>query len=386
MNTIKKINDLNQNNKKSKIRTDASEIKAFNEEITKLFKGSGLLIRPGCLLKVSSRHYKNYGFEATEENKNELLKELNKFFNKDRQDEQNEKTINPRGLIVQPYTHYTNILVNKISEISFEAIKKRKRNELIKISIIGSRNASVPLAIINTLKERELTLIENTQFYLIEPYQKKLEETINKMPIYGLKNISETKRGGYSAEYKTDDEFMVTQKDKEFDLIISYFHMHCKPFSDHLMEIRRVLKDDGVFIIADYFSPLWEYPVFVVNLLKNICPNNEIVNKFAQNFDIDPNKIRSFSDTEKTALQNHTEYWLNIFKQLHELELKNIKPIYFLRAHTTIQERIEILKEYKFTVDKQKIERILKLPKNFKNPFRVDPSSDFVGLITTVKE
>ncbi|MEM4330143.1 MAG: hypothetical protein QXY64_03205, partial [Candidatus Bilamarchaeaceae archaeon] len=75
-----------------------------------------------------------------------------------------------------------------------------------------------------------------------------------------------------------------------------------------------------------------------------------------------------------------------IFKQLHELELKNIKPIYFLRAHTTIQERIEILKEYKFTVDKQKIERILKLPKNFKNPFRVDPSSDFVGLITTVKE
>lgn len=369
-----------------KLLTNPSEIKAFNEEVTKSFKNSGLPVRPGCLLKISSEYYENYGFKATKENKDELIKELNKFFNKDRADEANEKTINPRGIIVQPYTHYANILVEIISELTYEIVKRKAKNDVIKISIIGSRDGTLPLAIINKINEKSGTLIEKTQLYLVEPYQKKLEETINKLPVYGIKSISETKKWGFSAEYKTDDEFLATQKNDDFDIVISYFHMHCKPFSDNHEAIRRVLKNDGLFIIADYFSPLWEYPSFVADFLRTIYGSEEIAAKFAKNFEDREPRVRELSESEQYAYQQHKDYWANVIKELHNLTFKDRKPFYFLRAHTTVQKRIEILKNYQFIVEEEKIASIAKNLKNIPNPYRVDPKSDFVSLIVASKE
>jgi len=129
----------NDGGQKKRILTNASEIKTFNAEVTKLFKGSGLLLRPGCLLKTNQEYYENYGFKATPENKKELLKEINKFYEKDREDEAEEKTINPRGLIIQPYAHYTNTIVDWIAKITKKIIEKKQNNkEIKKICCIGA--------------------------------------------------------------------------------------------------------------------------------------------------------------------------------------------------------------------------------------------------------
>lgn len=365
-----------------------SEIKLLNENITALFRNSGLITRPGTLLKIYSGYYPNYGFEATKENKNELLEIINKFYNKDRENESQEKTINPRGLIIQPYFHFTNSTVNHIARAVLLKMKemKPKADELIKICIIGSRDGTLILAILNAIREMRASFLDRTQFYLVEPYQKKLEATMAKLPIYGLRSISETKAGGFSAEYKTDDEFLATQKSSEFDIVISYYHLHCKPFQDNLSEIRRVLKDDGVFMMADYFSPLFGYPAFVVDLLMNIGADNDIIRKFAASFDCftKPN----LSELEENALNDHIEYWVKIVNELRNARIQLEKPIYFLRAHTTLEKRIEILKEHKFTIDTRKIQKIIKRFKEFKrpNPYRLDPTTDFISLILAVKE
>jgi len=378
----------NDGGQKKRILTNASEIKTFNAEVTKLFKGSGLLLRPGCLLKTNQEYYENYGFKATPENKKELLKEINKFYEKDREDEAEEKTINPRGLIIQPYAHYTNMIVDWIAKITKKIIEKKQNNkEIKKICCIGSRDGMVALAIINALKEINEQLPKKVQFYLIEPHRKKLEATVDKLNIYGLRSISETKEGGFSAEYKTDDEFLATQNDKEFDVVISYFHLHCKPFSDTLGEIRRVLKDDGLFIITDYFSPLPKHPLLVAELLRRVGAEEELIKKFIGYFDVGE-KI-DLSERDLCTLKDHIDYLEKVNNQIRTTGIKPQKPIYFLRANTPVEERIRILRQYNLTTEIKEInertKNILAKIDKIENPKRISEPSDFVSLIMATR-
>lgn len=384
---------LTPDKKKAKVAatkriTAFSDIKLLNENVTSLFRHSGLPARPGSLFKIYSEYYPNYGFEVSNENKSALLEIINTFYSKDRKNESQEKTINPRGLIIQPYSHFTNSAINKIAKAVMLKMKglKPKSDEFINICIIGIRDGTLILMLLNAIKDMKESILDKTRFYLVEPYQKKLEATTAKLPIYGLRSISETKRGGFSAEYKTDDEFLAIQKNDEFDIIVSYHHLHCKPFSDCLSEINRVLKKDGIFIVADYFSPLWGYPAFVADLLKDIGADNEIVTKFAGNFDC--SIIPSLSNEEQNALNDHKEYWIKAVRELRNSEIQLQKPIYFLRAHTTLKERVEILSKHGFTTEKTKIEKLIKQFKEYNkpNPYRLDPTSDFISLILAVKE
>ncbi len=372
----------------TEIKKAFGDIKLLNENVTSLFRHSGLPARPGSLFKIYSGYYPNYGFEATNENKSALLEIINTFYSKDWENESQEKTINPRGLIIQPYFHFTNSAINKIAKAVMLKMKelKPKSDEFINICIMGIRDGTLILTLLNAIKDMKESMLDKTRFYLVEPYQKKLEATMAKLPIYGLRSISETKAGGFSAEYKTDDEFLATQKNDEFDIIISYHHLHCKPFSDCLSEINRVLKKDGIFIIADYFSPLWGYPAFVVDLLKNIGADSEIVTRFAGNFDC--SKIPALSNEEQNALNDHKEYWIKAVRELRNAGIQLQKPIYFLRAHTTLKERVEILSRYGFTTEKKKIQKLIKKFREYNkpNPYRLDPTSDFTSLILAVKE
>jgi len=378
---------------KKPFKKEPLEIKEHDEKSWEIFKGSGLPIRPGSICKLREQNQEAWGVKVTPENKEWMKERAESFYKKDiTESEEKGKSVDLKGLKIQPYQHYIQSGIRLIGKIAREVVRKleKKKDSTIKICEIGGRSGTLTVPIVFEINDLDEKLVDRTQFYIVEPSQKRLEIAERTLPMYGIDEIRKTKAGGFSLEHKTDEQFLSTQKNNEFDILISFFHCHNKPFSDHLTEMKRVLKNNGALIMIDNYSPMWQHPLFVYELIKDIGAGDKILDNFKAYFDINCKNRPALEKFEAEALKDHKDYWMKVVKEIREGRYETEKPIFFLKAHSTVAQRIEMLNSHGFSVEK---DRILKLyPRIFENidylnpVYRIKDKSDIVTLILAVKE
>ena len=371
------------------------EIKEHDEKSWDIFKGSGLPIRPGSICKVRNTSQDNWGVKVTEDNKEWIKERAESFYKKDiTEAEEKGKSVDLKGLKIQPYSHYIQSGIRIIGKIVKEVVrkleKKKRKDSLIKTAVIGGRSGTLAVPIVFEINDLDDKLVERTQFYIVEPSQSRLEIAERTLPMYGIEEIRKTKAGGFSLEHKTDEQFLSTQKDNEVDIMISFFHCHNKPFSDHVPEMKRVLKKNGTLILLDNYSPMWQNPVFVHELLREIGAGDKILADFKAYFNVNCKNRPALEKVEAEALKDHKDYWMKVVREIREGGYETEKPIFFLKAHSTVAQRLERLHDSGFSTE---TERILELYPNlfdnldYLNPvYRLKEKSDIVTLILAVKE
>jgi hypothetical protein len=365
-------------------------------DANKLLGGSEL-IRPGCPFKVAAKEaYQNWGIEITPDNRDYLRVMATYFHQKDlEQREEERKSVDPRDLTIQPYAQYLVSIIHKVAEIvkGMVPVWKRKK-DVVKICILGARRSEFISHLVASVREANEKVFERTQFYIIEPSQKRLERVSAELRIQSIKEITNTGDGGYSPEHKTDAVFFSTRPDNEFDLIIPFFLCHDKSFTNHLLETRRKLRDDGAILIADTFSPLWQHPLFVYKLLSDMHIDTQMLQQFKEFYSIScsdlPSLEAQFNSFELAALNEHKDYWLRAFVEIQSGRYPLTKPIFLLKAHRTVRQERACLEENGFSLDKKSIRRryhsLFRAIPTLEPTCRISRGSDYATILLAIKE
>ena len=371
---------------KMPLKKTIPELEGHDEKSWRLYSGSGLLIKPGSLFKVHNSAYKNWGVGLTHENKAWLKKEAEKYYEKDLQ-ERDQKSIDIGSLTIQPFSHYMSAATQTVGKIVKQIMRKLSgKKDMIKICVLGPRNGGLVVPMISNIRNLDAKLLERIQFYLVEP-SVKVENARNILPTYGVNEIEKMTDSGFSIENKIDERFLSTQEDEKFDLMVSLFHLHCKPFPDHLVEIYRVMKDDAALVIADNYSPLWYHPAFVYDLLSDMKAGENVLEGFKKYFDFKCADRPPLTELEYGAISDHKRHMLKIVAELRNGP-DTEKPVFVFRAHKTVEAGITELCDNGFTLRaERRVElypEIDKIP-GMKLPYHIIDDSEYITLLVAFK-
>jgi len=381
---------------KKPLKNKIPELEGHDEKSWRLYSGSGLLVKPGSLFKVHNSAYKHWGVGLTHENKAWIKKEAEKYYEKDLQ-ERDQKSIDIGSLTIQPFSHYMSAATQTVGKIVKQIIKtlqekfekeeeKKKKENMIKICVLGPRNGGLVVPIISNIRNLDARLLEKIEFYLVEP-SVKIENARNILPTYGVNEIEKMNDSGFSIENKIDERFLSTQEDEKFDLMISLFHLHCKPFPDHLVEMYRVMKEDAALVIADNYSPLWYHPAFVHELLSDMKAGENVLDGFKKYFDFRCADRPPLTELEQGALRDHKRHMLKIVEELRNGP-DTEKPVFVFRAHKTVEAGIKELCDVGFTLRAERRSEVYpdieKIP-GIKLPYHIIDDSEYITLLVALK-
>lgn len=151
-------------------------------------------------------------------------------------------------------------------------------------------------------------------------------ENINKLPdnieitltdiSMGMLEEAKNKINNKNFSFKVIDAESIPYNDKYFDIIIAN-HMlyHVKDINNTLFEIRRTLKDNGLFFASTFGK-------------KNMKELNTWINKFSLNVDYNPKKLSiNFGKENGKSILNKYFKKVKFIEYFDELKIPETKPI-----------------------------------------------------------
>jgi len=357
---------------------DIDKLREFDEKLWQITKD--LPIRTGSVFKVPSAAYHRWGIEKTAENEEWLKKESGKFYVKDT----DELLIDPyrENMIKTPFRVWTESrMADEIGWIVREFMRSMDDGEReFSVCDIGARFGQTTTSIVTSLRDSDMDgALTRTKFYLIDRSAPKLEYARRELERYGA--ICSPK-----PDY--DEDYLGEQPDGRFDIIVSLAHFHHKPFPDYFDEINRVLADDGVLVVGDWHSALWDHPINAAKLLERIGAGGQALDAFREHFGRElmlPDPDPKLDGEERQALEDHMACWIEIAANLNKISRTSRPRVYFLEAHETSKARTKKLEKAGFVVDMDEIRKAFPKSKLENIPRKVLRNSDFAVVMAAMK-
>ncbi|NYZ77451.1 class I SAM-dependent methyltransferase [Candidatus Micrarchaeota archaeon] len=361
------------------------KLEEFNDKFCEITKD--LSIRTGSIFKVPSMAYFRWGIEITEENRNWLKENSGVFYGKDSDDE--KKLIYypaMESIVKTPLRTFTETrMANEIGWIVHEVMHSLDDGEReFRICDVGAQFGQATSAVVAELRENPSAenIVNRCNFYLIDRLWKKLGHAERSL------NMQKINTSHISLIGADDESYLRTQPDKFFDIIISLAYFHNKSFPDYLDQIYRVLADDGVLVIADWHSALWDHPINTYRLLEKIGAEVKVLRAFEAHVGYNlmkPDSCPGITLEEVRAVSEHINYWIEIASNLNKMERKSRPRVHFLEAHDTSKARIQKLEDAGFSVNMDDIRKAFPKSKLEGLPKKLLRDSDFAVVMAAVK-
>ncbi len=352
--------------------TSIDDIIKFDEKFKKITEG--LIIRTGSLFLLPSNAWSGWGIGITDENR-EALKQIAQ---EERENETNKREECPeieafikpqmRERLEPRMARYMAECVKEVAKLIFQT------REDIVICDLPARDGLLS----NTIAlQLDADLNQKMRYHLVD----RSEETLN------LAKTDLVRRGGNVTEHAmSDTDFLKQCPDNFFDIFVSLSHLHHISFlDDYLPEVRRVLKDDGVLLIGDRHSAMFDHPLHTEALLKMIGAEERTIRSFRKHFGerrMAPDPFVQITEEECTAISDHKDYWKQIVEILRSKYDPSMPKVAFFEANETSAARRMKLEKAGFDLepdDKGKA-FLRSMPK------RVVRGSDFAVVMGAVKK
>jgi len=364
-----------------KLITDINEIRDFIEKFLEIT--SGTLIVPGSPLRVSSAAYHRWGIGITSENL-EQLKEMaeDAYLNQVPVGEERsdvERTIRPklREWVEPRMARYMGDTVKEmLKSIGLSGDK-------ISICEVPARDAEVSCAaaMAITFDSETAGMMQRTEFHMVDISKDSLQDTQRNMAMSGASHV---------LHQELDRVFLAGVAPGSIDILISLSHFHHKPFTDHLAQIHRALKDNGVLLVGDRHSAIWDHPVNAYRILQRMGAEDNTLGAFRRHFGFngnisgDPNV--TLTSEECNAIARHLQYWEEIGDAVRQLYGSKKRRVRFLEANDTSEARRQKLECAGFTTDPDMIRKAFPRSKLSELPKKILADSDFAVVMAAVKK
>ncbi len=357
---------------------DIDKLREFDDKLCQITKD--LPIRSGSVFKVPSAAYHRWGIEVTLENREWLKKESVKYYGKDI----DELLLDPyrENIVKTPFRAWTESrMADEIGWIVRELMRSMDDGQKeFSVCDVGARFGQTTASVVTSLRDSDMDgVLRRTKFYLVDRSAPKLEYARRELERYGAI---------CAAKPEHDEDYLNEQRDGRFDIIISLAHFHHKSFPDYFNEINRVLADDGVLVVGDWHSALWDHPINAAKLLERIGAGSQVLDAFREHFGrelMTPDPDPKLDADEKQALEDHMNCWIEIATNLNKLNRTARPRVYFLEAHETSKARKKKMEGAGFVVDLDQIRKAFPKSKLENIPRKVLRDSDFAVVMAAMK-
>lgn len=284
------------------------KIDSFVRDLT-----TGLPIEAGSLCRLAVQAMQNWGINITSENREALKQMSEKSFSGEWEtpgyalnDEINRATrMAQLGLSnMELNMHLTDIAAEVIS-----AILELNPSRTVKILDVGAGDCETTQQLAAAIaKKSGETELARCMFYPLEPSAVSMTRAYVKIDV--MKRFYEQV---HTRPITADDGFLGDIRDNTFDAIISNAALHHKSFPDYLAEFDRVLRDDGVLAIGDWYTAMWYRPAMFILVLQSIGADQHQIGEFKKFFGLEDESrvlqtMESFSESEQRRQACMLEY------------------------------------------------------------------------------
>lgn len=334
-----------------KLVTTLKDIKAYDRRFWEITKN--LPLRTGSLLKVRKEALHRYGIDISRLSRQEIA-ELRRFSENyhriDLEDQEQQPKID--GFL---QTEWRQDRKREMSQYAGQTVKELLRSlvarrEHMTVAEIPARRKpasfSVAVALWNDPEVEQL--LSKSAFHLVNYNNAKMHSAVREMERYHVHDIVPNWR-------KTDVDFLRSQKDGSLDIIITLMHLHKKAFlSEYLKELHRVLSDDGVLVIGDWHSTIFDHPVntfdFFLNVMKAQQEADEIRKFFGPEL-MRPDQKVDLTREEIRANKVHLSYLREVYEGIQNANLGLPPRIHIFGAYRTSISLSEELEHCGFDTD-----------------------------------
>jgi hypothetical protein len=334
-----------------KLVTSKKDIIAHDKRFWKITKN--LPLRTGSLLRIRKESLHRYGIDISRLSGKEV-EELRKFSETyhriDLEDQEQQPKID--GFL---QTEWREDRRREMSQYTGQTVKELLKSMVLKkdhirVAEIPARQRpacfSVAVALWN---DPDVThLLDSATFELVNFDIAKMQSAIREMERYHVHDVNANWK-------KTDMEFLSSQKDGSIDIIITLMHLHKKAYlSDYLMEVRRVLSDEGVLVIGDWHSTLFDHPVNTFDFLTNTMGTHSEANEIRKLLGPElmrPDPNVGLTPEEINANKVHLAYLNEVYRTIQEANLGLPPRIHIFGSYRTSADQMEELGYCGFETD-----------------------------------
>jgi SAM-dependent methyltransferase len=354
--------------------------RTFWEISRDLHRQERLPLRTGSLLRVSESAYERWGIMITPENREALRAASERLYLKDAEEQMTRPDMDA-FIKTDTRREIEGRMANLMADLAktFLAALGERRDKMT-VCDIPARDGQLSCAIATELRYHAERLVNMTEFHLVDRASLKLAAAQNNMRLRGA---------AHEVHCRDDARFIDGAQKEKFDVIVSLSHLHHKSFlADYLRRLHSMLADDGVLIIGDWHSAIWDHPLNARNLLRRIGADERKLDVLCSHFGPElmaPDRNVVLKPEEVQAIQDHFEYWQEVADNVRRSELLSSMRIHFLEAHDTSKARRTKLEEAGFTTSQEDIRAAFPGVRLEKLPRRIMPSSDFAVVMAAVK-
>ncbi len=332
---------------------------------------ANILLQSGSIFRIVQHVLENWGIRLTNQNRDFIKARSEASFEEEW--EQDAEIINiainrasAMAGLGEGNTTLNSIVARMVHDLLCEYVKVKPGNEPIYILDIGAGAGETSSAVVRSLEtstdSRVNAIFDRYRFHLLEPTEAIYEAS---------RSLGVKRRTGPYAKSKiatfvqADDSFLESYRDGMFDLIISNAALHHKAFPDYLKEVRRVLKDDGAFVLGDWYTSIWYHPAYILPLFKALGADRDQIYSFMDVFGLSIEQCRRLNkqrSPEEMKAQVKMIVFLRFLGQIinqinekREAEAERTgepRPLRlkccFLEAHETLNDRCKALQEKGF--------------------------------------
>jgi len=333
---------------------------------------------------VPSSAYHRWGIGITDENRQWLMEKSEFYYLKDVDD----REANPRLVALQKNGQRTWLetsMASHMAQIVTEIIKSLgDSREMISVCELPAGDCKVSKEVASGLQgdSEEKSILDSVYFHLVDYSHANLSSVKRQMAFHRIM---------FATHGMTDGEFLDKEPEGSLDIVVSLSHLHHKSFPDFLGKVHRALSDEGVFVIGDWHSAIWDHPVNAYKLLKRIGTDEATLKRFMQHVGQDlimsAGPRPNLRDEEWQAITDHFAYWDDVARMVKGAgEPTRLQRLHFLDASDTSEARRQKLRSAGFTDDMEKIRTAFPGAKLVDYPKRMLNNSDQSVVMVFLKE
>jgi len=349
-------------------------------EIAEIFRG--LRMAPGSVCRIAAKYLRNWGIEVGDDNRAEIRRRATDSFMEDWEGDSAQlhlaiENATERAGLSAGNKAMNMVLANTAVPIIGGLLEYHPEGINIVDMGAGTGDTTVALLDVMALKSETAPFASKCFFHLVEPSYRKTGELGKRLENHQL-------RPEYGMSVLTLDRYMEQAREGRFHMAVSNAVLHHMTTPDYLKALNRLLTDDGVLVVGDWYTTIWSRPDYLVPVLRALGAAACTVSRFEKYFHIKKEPRETLTPAQRKANEYMVDYVRCLAAEL--ATVSDGSGQYLFEAHQSLDGHYADVRKAGFELDLSELrQKHMAFARCASNEMRLYPDTDLACVWSAAK-